>query len=386
MLKETVLSTLEELPSPLLTAYVNTQSAEPSAHGPSAANLVWLRQEAKQLVEQVSPRDRESLWQQAKRIEKFLNERASNERALVILSGPATWELIPLQLRVEPELHWGMPALTQLHWILTENKHHCVLVIDHKGARFFDYGLGEMRELAHQTFTINTSAWKKKDLGHVTGQDVIKTRGSQRDTFRHRMDAQYQRFCRQVAVRASRLFKANNYWGIFLVGSEELTKLVEEKLSSSIRAHTVLISEDLGKRSLGDLQEALASKIAEWEHGEETRMVARILEDDRKAVTGTDETLAQLQKGKLRTLVLARPLSASVRQCIECGWMDRSADPVCPVCGRERRTVELPDALIEAARTTNTDVEVVSGAAREKLNQAGGMAGWLRGRTRAELR
>ena len=386
MISKTVLAKLEELPSPLLTAYINTQSNKPSAHGRSAGNLIWLKQSAKQLLAQIPPRDHESFSEQASRMVKFLEERKPKEMALIILAGASTWEVVPLQLRVEPELRWGKPALTQLQWILNENKHHCVVVIDHKGVRFFDYGFGEMRQMAEQIFEIDTSQWKKKDLGHVTSERVVKTRGSQRDTYEHRLAAQYQRLCRQAAVRVSRFFRANHCCGVFLVGSEEMTKPIQQGLSETLRGRSTLIKRDLGKLPMPELQRALAQEIADWEREEESEMVARILEDDRKAVKGTDETIAQLEKGKLRTLVLARPLKGRVHECIECGWIDRSADLVCPICGRERRDVELRDILIDTARVTATEIEVVSGPAAEKLNQSGGMAGWLRGRTQAELR
>jgi rubrerythrin len=386
MISKTVLAALEKLSRPLLTAYINTQSTKPSAHGRSAGNLVWLKQSAKQLIGQIPPRDYKSFSEQVSRMVKLLGERKPKEMALIILAGATTWEVVPLQLRVEPELHWGKPSLTQLQWILRENKHHCVVVIDHKGVRIFDYGFGEMRQVAEQMFEIDTSQWKKKDLGHVTSEGVVKTRGSQRDTYEHRMAAQYQRFYRQAAVRVSRLFKANNCCGVFLVGSEEMTKPIQQGLPDAVRAHSSLIKRDLGKLSVTELQRALACEIGDWEREEESKMVTRILEDDRKAVRGTDETLAQLEKGKLRTVVLARPLKGSVHECIECGWIDRSADMVCPVCGRERRDVELREVLMDTARMTATEIEVVSGAAAEKLNQSGGMAGWLRGRTQAELR
>ncbi len=386
MLGTTTISLLEELPSPLLTVYVNTQSSEPSAHGPSARNLTWLKQEAKRVTEHVPPRDQESFVQQVARTEDFLTERTPKEKALLILAGPTTWEVIPLRLQVEPELHWGRPALTQLEWILSENKRYCLVVLDRKGARLLDYGFAEMQELAQQRFEIDASQWKKKDLGHVTGQQVKKTRGSQRDTYQHRVDAHYQRFCREIAKQAANLFKANKCRAIFLVGSQELIKPVEENLPKPIRPWAVLVNEDWGKSPLPELQETLTSKIADWERASERAMVTKMLGDERKAVTGVDETLAQLQKRKLRTVVLARPLNGSAHECIECGWVDRSADPVCPVCGRERRAVELRDIVMEMAKTTNTDIEVVSGEAADRLNQSGGMTGWLRCRTQAELR
>jgi peptide subunit release factor 1 (eRF1) len=386
MLSADTLSALEELPTPLLTVYVNTQSTAPSAHGPSAGNLIWLKQEAKRLVENIPPRDQDTFRQQIAETEGFLRDRKPKEKALVILAGSATWELVSLRVQVENELHWGKPALAQLLWILSENKSYCLVIVDRKGARFLHFELGEMREVSDQKFEVDISQWKKKDLGHVVGQRVNKTRGSQRDTYVHRMDAQYRRLCRETAAQATRFCEANNCHGIFLVGSDELTKPVHAGFSKEFSLPVVLIAEDFGNLSLPELQDRLRPKIAEWQDEWESALVARLFGEQRKAVIGIDETLAQLQKGKVRTVVLAHELKGNLRECIECGWTDRSADPVCPACRRERRAVELRDVLLNVARTTNTRIEVVRGGAADRLNQSGGMAGWLRGRTQGELR
>jgi peptide subunit release factor 1 (eRF1) len=137
---------------------------------------------------------------------------------------------------------------------------------------------------------------------------------------------------------------------------------------------------------LPELQSRLAPNIEEWQQKHEFEIVSALLGDERKAVMGIDEALAQLQKGKIRTVVVARHLNENLRQCIDCGWADRSSDPRCPVCGRERRSIELRNLLPELAASTNADIEVVGGGAAEQLIQSGGMGGWLRGRTQGELR
>jgi hypothetical protein len=382
----TVLSTFSELPSPVLTAYLNVQSPEPSTHRPGAEYSIWLEEEAKRLIETVPPTEQEVFRQQVARTEEFLRERISREKALVILAGSTVWESMPFQLPIENELHWGRPALTQLQWLFSENKSYCVVVLDRKGARFFRYGLGEMQELFQQIFEIDISQWKKKELGHVTGQGVHKTRGSQRDTYQHRMDAQYKRLCRKTATYVQKLCQSDKLRTAFLVGSDRLTEPVEASLPKQFRQHVVLINEDLGGLPLDELQEYLKPRIAEWQGKEELALVTRLLQDERTAVTGVDETLAQLQKSRLRTMVVADHLTGILHECIECGWTDRSADPVCSVCGRERKKVELRGVVHDLARSTGTEIEVVSGAAAIKLNQAGGMGGWLKGRTQAQLR
>jgi hypothetical protein len=387
MLDDTILSSLEELPSPLLTLYVNTQPVASSSNRPAAAAyFTWLKQEANRLIANLSPSDERSLRRQISKIEKFLRGRIAKEKALVIFAGPKTWKLATLSVPLENELHWGKPALTQMIGIISENKSYCVVVLDHKGARFFRYRLGKMAEMSHQNFDFDASQWKRKDLGHVTGQGVHKRRGSQRDTYEHRKEAQYRRFCQITASRTNKLCQANACCAVFLVGPTRLIKFTEAGFPKEPACRLILINEDFGNLSPSELQRRLLRKIEEWRGRQELALVTELLDDERRTVIGIDETLAQLQKGKLRTVVLARQLGGIAHECTECGWIDRSADPVCRGCGREPHTVNLRDAIIDVARRTDTQIEFVNDAAADKLNRSGGMAGWLRGRIREELR
>jgi peptide subunit release factor 1 (eRF1) len=270
--------------------------------------------------------------------------------------------------------------------MLNENKAHCVVVLDRKGARFFRYWKREMTKLAEHQFAVDMSQWKEKNLGHVSIEGMKKARGSQRDTYERRVDAQYKHMCRETAAEARKISEKEKLEAIFVVGSDRMTRPMEAEFPKQLRERVVRIKEDFGGLPLAALQERLAPVIAAWERQDEAETVKHLLADERKAVVGLDETLAQLQKGKMRTLVLARSVHGNLHECIECGWMDRSADPVCPVCGRERRSVELREMLPDLARRENTGIEVVSGAAAEQLDKAGGMGGWLRGRTQAQLR
>ena len=380
------LQSLAQFTPPVLTAYVDTRPVQRSSRGDGLAYMPWLKKEAKILTKNVRPGDLKIFGAQVARVEEFLHDRTPREKGLFILAGSDTWELLPLERQVENELHWGRPALSQLFWILSGNKPYYIVVVDRTGARFFRCWLGEMAESGRMEFTINISQWKKKEMGHVTGQSVKKTRGSQRDTHRHRMDAQYARLCRDVEERAKSLCEKNQCAAIFLVGSDRLTKAIEAEFPKQFGHPVVTIEEDFGKFSPSDLRKRLEPRIADWESGRQLALVHALLGDERNAVAGLDETLVLFQKGKIRNLVIAHNLNESLHHCSECGWMDRSGDPVCPQCGRERFVVNLRDVLPELAWKTKTGVEVVAGEAAIGLNRSDGIGGWLRGRTRVELR
>jgi len=367
-----------QLPGPVLTLYLNTKSAEPSQHPPVRACLTWLKKEGKAVARGLPPSERAPFQKELGRVEMFLHDRRPEERSMVVFAGTGVWREIPLQVGMENELHWGKPALLQLLWLIDEHKPYCLVVVDHAGARFFQYQLREIIERKDKKYAIDISQWKKKELGHVTGQMIQKTRGSQRDIFEHRMEAQYARLCGETAKFAAELCKKENFAGIFLVGSDHFTGLIEAAIPREFCQRVAVIKEDFGKLSSSELQQRLDPVIADWESRHKAALVAEFLGSERGTVAGIDESLAQLQKGKVRALILTRDLDVSLHQCVKCGWTDRSADPLCPTCGGKRRTVLLLEILPALAKAHHADLEIVSGEAAESLKKGGGMGAWLR--------
>jgi hypothetical protein len=378
MLNLKLVQSFSRLPQPILTAYLNANPAARARRNLVPPYMIWLKTRAKRLAEGLAAPERDLLQEQANRAEKFLSQHVPRQRGLLIFAGPKTWELVPLPLEVKNELHWGKPALAQLFWILSERKPYGAVVIDRSGVRFFRYWLGEMTELEKKKFRIDISQWRKKDLGHFARLGIKKTRGSQRDTFEHRMDAQYQHICHQIAGDVKDLITRQRLAAIFLVGPDRLTQLIQERVPQDLRRKTVLVDESPVKASLLDLQRRLETGITEWKAKHNAELVAFLSGNDPGAVIGLDETLARLQRKEIRALVVAQDLEASLHRCAKCGWTDRSADPVCSRCGGKRKAETLREILPELAGIYKVDVEVVGGRGAERLNKAGGLAGWLR--------
>jgi hypothetical protein len=369
MLTMSQLESLSKLPPPLLTAYVRTVSVEASLHGATPEYLAWLKDESRPVVESLSPTEQELFRKQLDRVEEFLRQRQPHERSLVIFSGPAVWEIASLQREVENELHWGKPALTQLLWLASEHKPYGIVAVDHAGARFFHYWLGEMVEYEEKKFAVDVSQWKQGELGHVEG-------------LRH-MDSRYAHLCSETAQQAANFCTKRALAAVFLVGPDRLIKPIKENFPRGLPQPVALLDQDLARVSLLELQKHLEPQIASWEQTHEAELVTAVAGKEPGTITGFDETLTHLQKGKIRTLVLARGLDADLRECVQCGWIDRSSDPTCSVCGSKRRTVTLRDALPELARRHQIEIDVVSGDAAERLNKVEGMGAWLRQPKRA---
>jgi Bacterial archaeo-eukaryotic release factor family 10 len=366
------------LPEPLLTAYLNTGSGDPSHHLRVPACITWLKKEALSVARDLPQMEQGRFQVQLDRVQHFLSDRRPHEHGVVIFAGPGTWVLAPLQVSVISELRWGAPAVSQLVWLLSEHRPLCIVVVDRAGARFFRHHLRELSALEEKKFVIDISQWKKKELGHVTNPGIHKTYGSQRDVFEHRVEAQYAHLCPEIAKQAAQLCKSHGLTAIFLVGSSRLTGPIEAAIPPDLRPHVIDVKEDLAGMENSELAHRLEPAIANWERRHESELVAALLRSERGVITGVDETLAQLQRGRTHTLVVARDLDLGLKKCVGCGLADRSADPVCSSCGSPRQGTTLREILPNLLRSYHAKLDVVSGEAASRLTEAGGIGAWLR--------
>ena len=285
-------------------------------------------------------------------------------------SGPGTWEFLALQVEVEDELSWGPPALKALFWLLDEHRPSGTVVVSRAGARFLRTWLGEVTEDEREAFAVDRSAWRTKHLVGPSHAGVHKRRGVQRDRFDQRMRAHFGRFARKLAARIRRWAERHGLRPVLLVGPAEMPEAFRDRVA--------LVRDNLAYLSPPKLQARLEPALERWARAYEAARVEGLLgQGSRRIAVGLDDTLARLQEGRVRELVIARGVGGTVRQCERCGRADRSADPVCPICGGTRHRVPVRVAVPDLARRHGVPVEVVAGRAASRLRAAGGVGAWL---------
>ena len=363
-------------PAPILSVYVNTQNRNASRHPRLPEHLAWLVAEARSLSPTVLPAEAKRFGQELDRVKKFLEGRHPKETALAIFAGRQTWAVIPLQTTIHHEMRWGQPAVGQLFRLLGEHDPYGVVVVDHHSARFFRLHLGELTQLDEKRYDIDESQWKRTDLGHIASEPTRKAHGPDRNLFEHRLEAQFEHRYRETANRAMTLSKEHGFAGLFLTGPEPLLASLRAKFAPAARV--VPVQEDLGGFSPKGIRQRLEPLVAADERKRQIAEVEQLLSADGGTVIDTDEALARLQKGTIRTLVVTADRDFHVRECAKCGALNRASDLQCPDCGGERRNLALSDILPRLAATYGTVVQFVNGEAAEKLAVAGGMGGWVR--------
>lgn len=187
MLDARVISLLPKLPPTILTVYLDTNPANPrNQRWPSGARI-WLKARA-QAVRAGMARQEERLFRkQVERVERFLVKRPKRERGIAVYAGPQAWHVLRLQVGVGDELHWGRASLKQLLWLLDEHQPCGVAVVDHSGARFYRFWMGEVEEQKASRFQVDTSQWRKKRLVRPGRTGKQKAFSAHKDAFEQRL-------------------------------------------------------------------------------------------------------------------------------------------------------------------------------------------------------
>jgi Bacterial archaeo-eukaryotic release factor family 10 len=372
---------LPEIPAPVLTVYLDTNPARRGNRDLKPAYAIWLKSEIKKLARAVPASERKLFHAQAKRALDTLETTRGLGKGLLLFTGAKTRRVFPVDVEVENELHWGPPALAQLLWLLDEHRPWGIVLVGLKGARFFRQWLGRFDPVKEEATGIKSANWRKKHM--ITGAYPWAKRsgGTQRDFYERRMSVQYRRFFRHLAEEIQQWSQTRKLASLLLVGPGEMLAEVRGNFPADFAKGVAALEEDLGWMAASDLEKRLAPEIEQREREREDRLVTRLLSDEPGKVLGIEETLAQLQRGRARLVVVTRGLDARLKRCTGCGFASRSADPTCPVCSGERVSVSLRATLGELARQGGAAIEVVGGEPAKRLAAAGGIGAWLKAET-----
>lgn len=376
MLEPRTIQSLPALSRPLLSVYLNTGPAMQSKQGAKPGYLTRFASQVNAISQSVPQIERELFLAQVARAEAHLAKHPPHCRSVVIFAGEDSWQFLPLHVPVEEEFHWGVPAIAQFLWLLDEHKCYGIVLPGRKSARFFLYWFGELRELEEKTFHLKPS--RKKEMGPVARPGVRLSRGTNRDVFEHHRAAEYEHYCREIARRMETWIAAEKLESVFVVGLPRMVNAVQKSISSPFVNQIVPVATNLGWLSRSKLLQRIEPDVLKHKRDREREFVRTLLGDSRNAVTGIDEVLAQLQQGNARSIVVAKGLSADLQRCLNCSWVDRTADPRCPSCGGKRERASLRDLLPDLVRRYNVSLEIVSGNSADALRRSGGIGALLR--------
>src|SRR5712671_4641981 len=265
MLDAKLLESLPHIPQPVLTAYLETNPADSRNLRHPPGYMIWLKSQAKDIEGEVPESERKAFREQVQRLEEHLTQYPPRSRSIVIFAGPEFWHAISLHVEAEDELFWGLPSLIQMLWLMSEHRLCGVVVADRSGARFFHYWMGEITKDHEARFHIDTSEWSRKDLMPPSQPGVEVIRGTHRDAFERRIEAQYSSFYSKEAEHIRAWVDARKLNAVFRMGPPKLEELVWDKLPKSVQSRTLLVQEDVEHLPWAELQARITSEVRNWE-------------------------------------------------------------------------------------------------------------------------
>lgn len=364
----------------ILSLYLNVDPAQSKNQCIPPAYRIWLKNACEEVEAGLPQKKRREVREITTRIREYINLYRPEEKGLAIFCGTGFWRKFPLFMPVENSIHFGKPDLAPLLWLLQEYKPVGVVVVDRIQARFLNAFLRRVTHRGETRMILDTSDWRRYDLKPVTGHGIY-IKGSNRDAFDDRMDEQVASFHRSVADHIINWVNEYGLKRLVLGGEEEAASEVIRLLPQQFQELVV------GKVTipLTATEDEILSRtepvMIAYERQTEATLVEKTLEaalSGSLAAIGLSDVLGVLQEGRGQKVITVWPLKGTAYQCAGCGYASAQPLPKCLICGNTLVQRPLKELLPRLAYARKVEIELVSGAAAERLAVCDGIAALLR--------
>ena len=271
---------------------------------------------------------------------------------------------VPLENRVAL---YHRPIVAPLVEILERYHHHGVVLVDREHLRLMSLFLDQ---------TLNE---REVETEPYPAPHDVKRGGFSAKDFQDRKAEETKHFFREFADEVRDFVRRHRPDDLILLGTHENVQKFREFLPDSVRKLVTHTDRMDIEATAPEIRERLSPVFQQRLEEEEARVVEILRErvqESHKAVAGVEETLKELQEGKLEALVVARGLSDRGGRCGSCGFFLVSESGSCPYCGGSvENSVDLGETMVRLAADQGIEVDFVPATA---LGELGGVGGLLR--------
>lgn len=348
----------------VLSLYLNV---DPTQHTKDEYRLA-LRNLLRDVAEEANPED-------VARVERYFDfEYDWQGRGVAIFScaQEGFWRAYSLAIPLENHAFVShRPYLKPLTDILDLYDRYGVVVVDREGARIMLFNQGELVD------SEGILGEEVKRLKHGGGSAAAGRRAGGAG---RREEEVALRNLREAAELTTRFCEGGRCRRLILGGTGETVAQFQEMLPKELRDQVVAsIQVDMNAPEQEILSRTL-EVMEEVDRKEEEELVRQIVTAAAKGETGAiglDDTLAAVQEGRARTLVVAEGYRAPGYQCANCGYATPQEIADCIFCGGKMEKIEdVVDAILHRAIDLGVEVEVVKG--NQELEKAGYIGALLR--------
>jgi peptide chain release factor subunit 1 len=312
---------------------------------------------------------REALGEAFARLERWIDTQfdEANKGVAVYVELDGDWlqgYQFPLPVRNRLALD-TRPVVGPLVEIIARYRHHGVVLVDREHLRLLSLHLDRAiheREVTTDPFP---------------APHDIKRGGFSASDYQARKAEETRHFFKEFAAEVDSFVKRHRPDDLTLLGTHENVKRFSEHLPQHLQdmvVHTDAMPMDA---SSDEVRRKLSPIFDRHLEEGEARSIDRLrgrVSQDHLAVSGFQQTLEQLQAGKLATLVVARDLDHEGARCEQCGFLFAVDTDVCTYCsGPVQPNVDLVEEILRIAGDQDVAVEFVAASALEDLGSVGGL-------------
>ncbi len=269
------------------------------------------------------------------------------------------------------------PYIKPLTHLLDYYAHYGVIVVDRVGARFFEYHVGELEEVAG---TMGDDVRKLKSGGGSTrGGGSSSTTGQRGGQGGRNEEEVIQRNMRDTALAATDFFANKPIRRLFLGGTAENVALLRDNFSKQLQsriAGTFPIDMSSGEHEVRQRSLELL-RLANLEREQE--LVDQMITTAAKggqAVLGLDATLKTVSEGRVQTLVISDGYHSTGFADEDGAFLSAYGGNDSPFGGDMVKMDDIVEAAVSRTMEQGGTVEVISDS--DELDRAGRIGALLR--------
>jgi peptide chain release factor subunit 1 len=312
---------------------------------------------------------REELMHALARLEQWLAEeyQEANHGVAFFTEPGGDWvDALQFPVPVENRLELGEdPVIGPLAELGQRSRRHGIVLVDREHVRLLAVRLGVV-EHEHEVRGDPYPTPHDVKAGGYSAKDYQKRKAEEARHF-------FKEFAKEVAAFGRR-FRVDD---LLLLGTVEnvrafhdfLPQAEQEKVTHTGQMPVAAPAPEVLQRLAPVFDEQLAR-----EEAAAVEMLRERVERRHMATAGFQETLEQLQEGKVQTLFLARNTRREGARCSQCRFYLLGPTGACPYCGGETRNgVDLVEAMIRLAETQEVPIEFVGGRMLGDMNGVGAL-------------
>ena len=265
-------------------------------------------------------------------------------------------------------VHNPKANLYPLVTVLDDGAARGIVLTSSERARLLSWNLGLLEEVEAFEIELSSEDWRERKSRRPPNPSAGQGASSSgRDQHNQRLDANRQRFLREIGEIVGTRARQAGWSEVLVLGQTEHAREVAEAANDDLTVR-VVDDHDLISAPVGQIQERLEQLLEELNRERERELIERIREKalaDGRGALGLQRTAAALWEGRVEQLVL-------------------DAEREFPHAGLTLPGVELRDdvplavQMIEMAYSTSAGVTPLEGSAAESLAEHEGIGALLR--------